>query len=109
MIFYEQPTDPWDRFDFILLEAYQILQDETCANCGQPIWLCRSTDSNVNIKIRKATCYVTAAVEKKREADEKNKARKMKPGEYYYPVIETIDGGELPSRNDYFKSLAEIA
>lgn len=107
MIFYEQPNEKWTRFDFLLLEAYQILQDETCPQCGQPVWLCRSTDSNVNIKVRKATCFVTAEVEKKKTRDEKNK-RGLKGGEYYYPVIETIQKGtELPTRRDYYESLSD--
>lgn len=108
MIFYVQPTDPWTQYDFKLLEAYQILQDETCPNCGQPVWLCRTSDSNVNVKVRKAQCHVTAAIQKKQEADEKGK-RKLKPGEYYYPVIETIDGSELPTREDYLRAQQEIA
>lgn len=108
MIFYEQPTDPWTIFDFKLLEAYQILQDETCPNCGQPVWLCRSTDGNVNIKIRKATCYVTKTLDRKKASDEKAK-RKLGPGEYYYPVIETINGDPLPGRQDYLRELNSIA
>lgn len=108
MIFQKQPSDPWEPFDFKLLEAYQILQDETCPSCGQPVWLCRSTDSNVIVKVRKATCYVTGAMERKKDSDEKNK-RKMRPGEYYYPVVDTIDGEQLPTRMDYLKSLQDIA
>ena len=109
MIFHEQPTDKWTRFDFLLLEAYQVLQDETCPQCGQPVWLCRSDSPDVNIKVRKATCNVSAAVEKKRKALEKG-ARNGKPalaaGEYLYPIIEPIPvpGAKLPTRRDFYES-----
>jgi len=103
MIFYVQPTDPWESYDFKLLEAYQILQDETCSMCGQPIWVCRSTSSNIRIKVRKTQCNVTAELEKKQQADEKSKARKLKPGEYYYTMVDTYDGDFLPTREAFYK------
>ena len=104
MIFHVQPTADWEPFDFKLLEAWQILQDETCNMCGQPVWICRSMDSNIRIKVRKTQCNVSAELEKKQQSDEKAK-RKLKPGEYYYTTVETYDGGYLPTREDYFKSL----
>jgi hypothetical protein len=106
MIFYVQPTDPWEEFDFKLLEAYQILQDETCNMCGQPIWICRSTSSNIRIKVRKTQCNVTAELEKKQKSDEKAK-RELKPGEYYYTAVETYDGGYLPTRQEFYEEQAQ--
>jgi hypothetical protein len=103
MVFYVQPTAAWEPFDFKLLEAYQILQDETCNMCGQPIWICRSDSSNIRIKVRKTQCNVSAELEKKQESDEKHK-RKMKPGEYYYTTVETYDGGHLPSRAEFYEA-----
>lgn len=103
MVFYAQPTDPWEPYDFKLLEAYQILQDETCSMCGQPIWICRSDSSNVRIKVRKTQCNVSAELEKKQESDEKRKS-KLKPGEYYYTVVETYDKGPLPTRREFYKA-----
>lgn len=101
MVFYAQPTDPWESYDFKLLEAYQILQDETCSMCGQPIWICRSTSSNIRIMVRKSQCNVSTELEKKQQADEKAK-RKLKPGEYYYTVVETYDKGNLPTRAEFY-------
>lgn len=109
MIFHEQPTKKWKPFDFLLLEAYQILQDETCPQCGQPIWLCRSTDRNVTVSIQRARCFATAELEKAQDKiGQKNNKSKLQPGEYLYPVIKTIEKGtELPTREDYYKSLIE--
>jgi len=105
MIYHEQPTAKWTRYDFLLIEAYQVLQDETCPQCGQPVWLCRSDSPDINIKVRRSTCNVTAVMEKQRDKDQKNKSRQLKPGESYYPVIEPIfEDSELPSRADYYRS-----
>lgn len=95
--------------DFLLLEAYQILQDETCPSCGHPVWLCRSTDRNVTVSIGKAKCFVTAELEKAQEKDnKKDKKNQMKAGEYLFANVKTIEkGSELPSRADYYNSLVE--
>lgn len=108
MVFYAQPTEPWESYDFKLLEAYQILQDETCSMCGQPVWICRSDSSNIRVKVRKAQCNVTAELEAKQQSDENHKV-KMKPGQYYYTVVETYDKGYLPSREEFYKAQNEAA
>lgn len=109
MIYHEQPTKKWKPFDFLLLEAYQILQDETCPQCGQPVWLCRSTDSNVNISVQRARCFVTAELEKAQDnLNKKGNSKSLKGGEYLYAKVEPImPGTELPSREDYYNSLIE--
>lgn len=107
MIFHEQPTEEWSSFDFRLVEAYQILQDETCPSCGNPIWICRSTNDNVRFKIEKTTCF--AEREYKMWEERKRKRKKdwePDPGDQWYPLAVTIDGGLLPSREDYYKELA---
>lgn len=108
MIYHVQPNEPWEPSDFKLIEAYQILQDETCSMCGQPIWICRSDSSDIQIKVRKAQCNVSAETEKKQAADEKAK-RKMKPGEYYYTVVDTYSGGYLPTRTEFYEAQSEAS
>lgn len=108
MIFHEQPTEPWTRFDFNLLEAYQILQDETCNQCGNPIWLCRSTNNDIQFKMEKTVCHATATEEKwvKRKKTSK-KDWEPEPGTTYYPVPYTISKEPLPTRFDYYRELVE--
>lgn len=107
MIFHEQPGDDWDPFDFMLLEAYQILQDETCNECGNPIWICRNEEaSNVGFKVKIAKCFAKAELDKWQESQEK-KSSKKSYGEYPYVVAHTYDDGPMPSRNDYYASLME--
>lgn len=106
MIFHEQPTDPWIPFDFMLLEAYQILQDETCNECGNPIWVCRNESAaNVGFKVKVAKCFAKAELDKWHEQQEKKSSSKKKYGEYPYIVAYTYDDGPMPTRSDYFESM----
>lgn len=107
MIFHEQPTDPWNDFDFMLLEAFQILQDETCNECGNPIWVCRNEDAtNIGFKVKVAKCFAKAELEKWQENNDKKKSKKSY-GEYPYVVAYTYDDGPMPTREDYYVGLLE--
>lgn len=113
MIFHEQPTAPWVAFDFILLEAYQRLQDETCPKCGHPVWLCRSSSTDVDFEVHTAYCFAEKAL---KEAEDKAKPRDSRAkreekktwGEFRYAVPTSPQGRELPSRSEYYDSLAAL-
>ena len=108
MLFHEQPDLPWTKFDFLLLEAYQILQDETCSMCGSPIWICRNEyASNVGFKIKSAKCFAKAELDKHNERQEKKKSKSKKHGEQDYVVPYAYDDGDLPSRMSYLTALAK--
>lgn len=113
MVFHEQPTDPWTDADFRLLEAYQILQDETCGNCGHPIWLCRSNE--VLWAVRSATCQAERTVAEWRDGrTDKDGKSTVKEGTHPYsvPFVHTFDDSgnpvedydNLPSRRSFFQS-----
>lgn len=112
MIYHEQPGDPWTPFDFKLLEAYQILQDETCPRCGHPVWLCRSKSNRVEFKAEEGYCSGERAVEERKDAsrDKKNRADKETRkswGQFFYSTPftpENVEGG-LPTRSEYYKDL----
>lgn len=108
MLFREQPDLPWTEFDFLLVEAMQILQDETCTQCGHPIWICRNDEaSNVGFKIKISTCYAGAELDKWREREDKKKNKKKAYGETPYVVAYTYDDGPLPTRASYYRSLLD--
>ena len=110
MLFHEQPTDPWTKFDFLLLEAYQILKDETCQMCGNPIWICRNEFAdNVGFKIKTSKCFAKAELEKYMEKEEKKKSKAKKYGEQEYIVPYTYDNGDFPTRMSYLTNLAQQA
>lgn len=109
MLFHEQPSEPWTPFDFKLLEAYQILQDETCQECGNPIWICRNESAhNVGFKIKIARCFAKAELDKWHETQDKNKNKKKTYGEYPYTVAYTYDDGPMPTRLSYYQNLMDI-
>ena len=112
MLYHEQPSDPWTKYDFKILEAYQILLDETCPQCGNPVWLCHSDDNRVDFKIVKTTCFATkkymAYQDGKRKKDQR--ASKEDKAEWgvstsLRPYIVQNAEGDLPTRVDYYKSL----
>jgi hypothetical protein len=113
MIFHHQPTAEWVPFDFMLLEAYQMLQDELCPKCGHPLWLCRSTSNNVEFKVREAYCNADRALREyednrlpiKERTDRKSRSEW---GRFFYtvPGVPSNAIGDLPTREDYFRELA---
>lgn len=115
MIFHEQPTDPWTPYDFKLIEAYQILQDELCPKCGHPIWLCRSSSNRVEFKAQAAYCSGERALKEKEynsasqeERKKVTKSERARWGEFFYTTPFTppnVEGG-LPTRTEFYQELA---
>nr|DAW17423.1 MAG TPA: hypothetical protein [Caudoviricetes sp.] len=108
MLFREQPNLPWTEFDFLLVEAWQMLQDETCSQCGNPIWICRNDSaSNVGFKVKTSVCYATAELDKWREKEDKRKVKRKAYGESPYVIPYTYDDSPLPTRSQYLNSLSD--
>lgn len=118
MVFHEQPGLPWTPEDFKLLEAYQILDNEICGQCGNPLWLCHSEDPNLQFDVRVSTCNATNAIDSWR-ANQEKRNKKVRPGENPFAVPYYLVPGEnnrmdmsfeyddLPTREDYYEALAE--
>lgn len=109
MVYGEPASGEWSQKDRNLLEAYQILLDETCSECGNPVWLCRSENSNLMFKVEKDICYGKRAYEEAtqdmsqfKNAKEKSKAR-AKWGLIEYPKPYTEDESPLPTRRDFYE------
>lgn len=115
MLFHTQPDTPWEPLDFKLIEAFQMLEDETCPKCGQPTWLCRNPDPRVEFRVEETVCFATKAVEEKRFSRQntgKNKkaatpAERKSWGlvEYPVPFVPKSVGGELPLRSEYYQAM----
>lgn len=115
MIFQEQPTEPWTKYDFLFLEAYQIIKNETCPKCGHPIWLCRSDSNTFDWEVRDYVCAADRALRAKEYKRTNGKTAKPSPeerrewGREYYAIPEPHkDAGftELPTRRDFYNSLS---
>lgn len=101
-----QPSDPWSRADKKLALAYTILQRESCSKCGQPLWICRSTNDKLGFRPKRAVCFASQELEKYAES---KAGKNLKKGEYIYavPVFDYDEEKPLPSRREYFESLAD--
>lgn len=105
LLFQEQPNGEWTKFDFLLLEAYQILQDETCQQCGNPIWICHNEFAdNVGFKIKTVKCFAKAELEKHQERQQKKDVKKKTYGQIEVVVPYAYDGTELPTRRGYLEA-----
>lgn len=100
----KDPSAGWSREDKKLAMALTVLERETCNQCGQPLWICRSDNKNLLFKVKKATCY--AAREHKKFSDSKQ-GQNLRPGEYSYTVPFMLNDEPLPSRREYLISLNE--
>lgn len=95
---------PW--IDYRLVEALQVLEEETCSQCGNPLWLCHSSSPNVDVEIGYDSCIVAEAVTKHNDKESKKKRSKNK-GQVYGRIIPIREGVALPTREEYYKELSE--
>lgn len=100
-----QPSDGWSAVDKKLAIAFQILEDETCPDCGIPIWLGHNDAEDIVFEIKARVCYSCATVETTREREE-NKKNKRKPtkGEKKFISNETKD---IHTRAAYYQAESE--
>lgn len=95
------PRSKWTAEDHSAAIAYQIVSDETCPECGKPVWICRSGNQNIDFKVMVDVCYVSKAKETSK--------KKLKPGEFLYVRPEMRGERPMPSREDYYRERAEEA
>lgn len=103
-------TGGWDKRDRNLLEAYQLLEDERCSECGNPVWICRSENPDITFRIEKSVCHakryyeeITTDMSSYKTAKERSEA-KRKFGLIQYPVAQMPDDGPLPTRREFYES-----
>lgn len=92
----------WTSHDYRLQEAVFILDREVCKTCGNPVWLCHSTNNAIDFDVKTGVCYAKAEIE---DFEENPGSDKLGAGEYHYAVavgIKNEDGTfePLPSRHE---------
>jgi hypothetical protein len=107
MIMQTQPRDDWDEFDFLLIEAYQILESERCSQCGLPRWICHSEDSDVRIDLRDDTCFVKREIDAEKELHSKDANYVAPHGTVTVPDVSTWSKKPLDFRvrEQYYEGL----
>ena len=99
-----QPSAPWSSADKKLAIAWTILQHETCGTCGNPLWICRSDDKNLQFKSSKNTCYADAEYQKAQKAKQN---QNMRPGQFLSVIPYMADGSALPSRRSFLSAQSD--
>lgn len=103
----KKPSSDWSVWDHKLAVAFSRLNAEMCDKCGNPIWLCRTTDSRVRFEVDTYVCYADKELSKRRKEREKKK-KDLKDGEYeYVRAVPDSSVDALPTREDYYALLAE--
>jgi hypothetical protein len=98
MILQKQPSKPWDKYDFLLLEAYQILEEERCPQCGLPQWICHNEDEDIQIELRDDTCFVKRTEQEADAINAKITNYKTPLGTVVQPHPKTYSGKALDWR-----------
>lgn len=98
----KNPHKPhWADYNFAL--AVQTIEDESCPQCGVPIWYAMSSDNTIAFKMKTITCY---SCQHKDEHGPKSEDKKAGESQVVYAVPE--DGyEELPSRKSYYEREAK--
>lgn len=84
----------YDEWDLKLIAAYHIHEDFMVGTV--PVYWDQS--DRVAFDVKTGHSKSRAALDRKQELDSK---KNVKPGTYYYVVPRTIDGGPLPTREEW--------
>jgi hypothetical protein len=95
VIFSDPEHKEWTVWDYRLIKAYHLLQD--WYREGIPLWWDESDRVAFDAKPRISKSR--AAIERAQESESKKK--KKVHGRYYVAEPRVIDGGELPSREEW--------
>jgi hypothetical protein len=90
----------WSEWDFKLLKAHHLVQD--WYRDGIPIWWDESDRVTFDAKARVSKSR--AAIERAQESASKN--NKPSPGRYFIAEPRVMDGGELPTRDEWLDEQA---
>ena len=101
----------WSKWDIVLAQAFQILENERCSQCGLPRYICGNDSRDVDFRIEKQVCYATIAREKYEKAEEKKRGKakgqqnEAPPGEAVYPSPYLHSGADLSTlRDPYYEA-----
>lgn len=84
------------------MEAAYIIGKEVCKACGNPVWLCHSSNNTIDFEIETGTCFAKAELE---DFENNPGSEKLNAGEYRYAKavgIKNEDGSydPLPTRRE---------
>lgn len=84
-----------------------MLDSERCPQCNYPKYMCHSDHPRIRVRVEEDTCEAMAAVERRREQDQKSSGKDT-PGVSLRPIIYTTDGSDLAKyRDEYYRGAHE--
>ena len=96
------PDAKWTRWDFKLVKALE-LYDDMMAGGAHPVYIDRS--DRVRFEIKSYTSKSKAVLDRAEERAANSKSKNY--GKILYTVPETIDGGPLPTLDEFLAEQAE--
>ena len=100
-VIFEDPEHKWNKWDFRLVKALEIYDNMTNGT-GIPIYWDRA--DRVRFEVGSYVSKSKAALDRAEENAKKGKAKNY--GKIFYAVPETVDGGPLPTLDEYLEEQA---
>jgi hypothetical protein len=92
----------WSALDVLVMQAYQILDNERCQECGHYRWLCLNNSPDLQLKIVRSHCYVKGEIDAEQKKNKSGDYDGELRGEFY-----TRSGASLHTfRKAYYEALA---
>lgn len=104
LLYDPNPKGEWDKLDYLIQDAYFVMDREICTICNNPIWLCHSTDNRIEFEVQKRTCYAKAEIE---DFEKSKDGKSLDSGEYLIARPVGLEDGKgnyepLPNRREAF-------
>lgn len=110
MILGEDNRKAWSDLDVLVMQAYQIHEDERCQQCGRPRWLCHNDDRTLMVRVRTDECEATKVLKDHDESTKGDRAGIISYPEFYDRDDAYASPGSLVKyRQGYYEQLAEEA
>lgn len=99
----------WNEWDRLVMEAYQIHENEKCPKCGNARWICGSPNGHIRFKIRSEFCEATFRVNDWRDIEAKRDQKGLEATIAYAEPYTTEEGRDLSFyRDEYYLERAKI-
>lgn len=101
------PNTGWTQEDYLIQDAFFMMETEVCTICNNPIWLCHSTDNRIDFSVKTRTCYAKAEME---DFEKGEKGKNLDSGEYIIAVPVGIEDEKgvpepLPARHEAYERM----
>ena len=92
-------SKPWNRWDRLVAEAYEMYKSERCTQCGLPRWICHNESNEVQFHVDEDQCFAIVA---KDRVEGRDKDKTTPPGTVLRPRPYLVDGKELITLRDQY-------